>query len=51
MMLEDQPRVELPALMRLRKLIAQQSMPAGQDGPPSGSMMAKGDRHEPRSRT
>jgi hypothetical protein len=44
--LAERPRIDVDALLRLRKLIDQLAKTSGEARAESGSMMAKGDRHE-----
>jgi hypothetical protein len=46
----EQPAIELSSLKDLRKLVDQLAKTTSQDNGSSGSMMAKGDRHETRNR-
>jgi hypothetical protein len=46
----DLPRIDVNALVHLRTLVDGLAKSAGQDTDASGSMMAKGDRHETRNR-
>jgi hypothetical protein len=46
----DQPKVEINALVRLRTLVDELAKTSGGQYLDSGSITAKGDRHETRSR-
>jgi hypothetical protein len=44
--LADRPRIDVAALLRLRRLLDQLAKTSGEGSGKSGSMTAKGDRHE-----
>ena len=51
MVIEEQPRISIDALVQLRDLIDRQALLAGEKDNAHGSMVAKENRHEPRNRS